>query len=65
MIIKKTFLLIFDRWGEVIFKSEERLLGWDGSYKGNPVQEGIYNYVVDYNIYGVEKRKTGSIFLYR
>jgi gliding motility-associated-like protein len=35
-------LLIFDRWGELIFKSNSLSHGWDGTYKGHPVQMDVY-----------------------
>jgi len=35
-------LLIFNRWGEVIFESRNAEIGWDGTYAGTPVQDGVY-----------------------
>jgi gliding motility-associated-like protein len=35
-------LEIFNRWGELIHVSEDPDEGWDGTYKGNPVQEDVY-----------------------
>lgn len=35
-------LLIFNRWGEVIWESHDVSVGWDGTYNGKPVQEGTY-----------------------
>lgn len=58
-------LRIFNRWGEVVFLSDNKNQGWDGSLKGNPVQEGFYNYLVNYSIGKEEKIKKGSIYLYR
>lgn len=37
-------LMVFDRWGEMIFESTDRSKGWDGSYEGAPVQDGVYNW---------------------
>ncbi len=34
--------LIFNRWGEVIFKSTTLTEGWDGTFKGLPVSQGTY-----------------------
>jgi len=34
--------LIFDRWGEMIFKTEDLDEGWDGFYKGAMVQQDVY-----------------------
>lgn len=35
-------LLIFNRWGEVIFKSTEPQIGWDGTRNGKLSPEGVY-----------------------
>jgi len=37
-------LLIFNRWGEVVFQTEETTAPWDGSYKGSIVPEGQYSW---------------------
>lgn len=56
---------VFNRWGELIFQSNDRTDSWDGTYKGNPVQEGFYNYLIKYTVYAKENFKKGSIFLFR
>lgn len=33
---------IFNRWGEMIYNTENIEQGWNGFYKGNPVPEGTY-----------------------
>jgi len=33
---------IYNRWGEKIFETKDLNEAWDGSYKGEIVQEGIY-----------------------
>lgn len=40
-------LLIFNRWGEVIWESHDINVGWDGTYNGNPVQEGTYVWTIE------------------
>jgi gliding motility-associated-like protein len=35
-------LMIFNRWGQLIFSSEFPTIGWDGSYKGTGSQEDVY-----------------------
>ena len=37
-------LKIFDRWGEVVFATKDQAEGWDGSYKGKPVDPAVYVY---------------------
>jgi gliding motility-associated-like protein len=39
---------IYNRWGNVIYKSNDPSQGWDGKYKGENVQDGLYNYHLKY-----------------
>ncbi|MEY4594525.1 MAG: hypothetical protein RIQ47_935 [Bacteroidota bacterium] len=57
-------LLVYDRWGEVIFESTDPVKQWDGSYKGQPVQEGTYVYQVFTKDFG-RRSRTGSVTLVR
>ncbi|MBS1682033.1 MAG: gliding motility-associated C-terminal domain-containing protein [Bacteroidetes bacterium] len=44
-------VLIFDRWGEMIFESKDRNFNWNGGYKNNlsqPLPGGTYVYLVRY-----------------
>lgn len=40
-------LLIFNRWGELIFESHDPEFGWDGTYHTEFVQDGTYTWVID------------------
>ena len=40
-------LLVFNRWGEVIFESADFRQGWDGTYKGRLAPQGMYYYKVE------------------
>jgi gliding motility-associated-like protein len=41
----KTFdMRIYDRWGELLFESENASTQWDGNYKGKKVPQGVYVY---------------------
>jgi gliding motility-associated-like protein len=42
-------LLIFNRWGEVIFESLNKEVGWDGTYGGKIMQDGVYIWKITYN----------------
>ncbi|HEY8958809.1 gliding motility-associated C-terminal domain-containing protein, partial [Chitinophaga sp.] len=41
-------LRIFNRWGELIFMSSDNHKGWDGRYKGVPVDVGTYVWWLSY-----------------
>ncbi len=40
--------LVFDRWGNQVFKSTEISLGWDGTYHGEIAADGIYMWKISY-----------------
>ena len=57
-------LMIFDRWGELLFQTNDINMGWDGTYKGRPVPVGVYVYKVKAASYEkVVSRLTGSVNL--
>jgi len=37
-------LLVFDRWGNLLWESHDPAAGWNGTYKGNACQEDVYVY---------------------
>ena len=37
---------IFNRWGQKLFEWTDPSKGWDGTYNGHPVKEGVYFVVV-------------------
>jgi gliding motility-associated-like protein len=37
-------LKIFDRWGELMFETTDQGIGWDGTFKGEPVDPDVYVY---------------------
>lgn len=39
---------IFNRWGELIFSSNDKRFQWDGTYKGVMCQDGVYTYRVEF-----------------
>lgn len=61
-------LTIFDRWGGKIYNysnnGNTNPTWWDGTNNGDPVIEGVYFYILDYND-GITKSKTGFIQLVR
>jgi gliding motility-associated-like protein len=39
---------IYNRWGELLYTTTDPIYGWDGTYKGKLVQDGVYAYVLRY-----------------
>ncbi len=42
--IASTGLQIFNRWGEMVYSGDGYKDGWDGTYKGKPLNTGVYVY---------------------
>ena len=60
-------LLIYDRWGNKIFQTDNYEQGWDGKLNdGTMLPPDVYSYKVIYNTnLGVEKKETGKIIMAR
>ncbi|HMR86947.1 MAG TPA: gliding motility-associated C-terminal domain-containing protein, partial [Saprospiraceae bacterium] len=41
-------LSIYDRWGNMVYRSDNGLEPWDGTYKGQPVEIGVYAFIFTY-----------------
>lgn len=57
---------IYDRWGNKVFESTDPKIGWDGTYKGQPMNTGTYVFIltaIDYNNNTTTKK--GNITLVR
>jgi gliding motility-associated-like protein len=57
-------MYIFDRWGEIIFTSDEFSKGWDGTVKGSGKQaeQGVYVYkIVVRDMKGNDHRYVGHV----
>ncbi|MBC7695723.1 MAG: gliding motility-associated C-terminal domain-containing protein [Burkholderiales bacterium] len=62
--ISEIKLTIFDRWGSVIFKSNDETKGWDGKEKGRICAQGVYIYQAEITaMSGAKLRKTGHVTL--
>jgi gliding motility-associated-like protein len=50
-------LVVINRWGEIIFESNNHLEGWDGTYHYQLVPAGIYNWVMTISAVGFDYKK--------
>ncbi|MBL7934112.1 MAG: gliding motility-associated C-terminal domain-containing protein, partial [Bacteroidia bacterium] len=53
--ITNTSMQIFNRWGQLLFSSEDYTQGWNGLYKGQLCEGGTYTYVFKYT--GLNRKK--------
>ena len=58
-------MIIYDRWGEIVFTTSDMEYGWDGNYNGQPVQDGTYVWTIKYKSGEEEVEKKGSLTLLR
>jgi gliding motility-associated-like protein len=64
-ITSKQYLFqVYNRWGELIFESEKLNDGWDGTYKGQQAQMGVYTYFLRFETSSGELfEKRGTVTL--
>lgn len=58
-------LLIFDRWGNMVFQASDWPInserhGWDGTFRGQPLDPGVYAYSVRFRLVNGELRTLGG-----
>lgn len=59
-------MLIFNRWGELIFESNDHSIGWNGYYRGRLVAQEVYVYKIRLQWEnGQEFEKVGNVTLFR
>jgi gliding motility-associated-like protein len=57
---------IYNRWGQVVFQTNDPNQGWDGTYRGNPQPMDVYVYTVEAQFFnGTKTTRTGDITLIR
>jgi len=44
-------MFIYNRWGEMMYYSNDAYGEWDGNYKGKPAPDGVYVWKIIYNDY--------------
>jgi gliding motility-associated-like protein len=58
--------MIFNRWGEKVFETTDQKQGWDGSYKGEQLNTGVFVYRLEGKTYdGKAYSSKGNITLVR
>lgn len=63
---KEVDFKIYNNWGELIFTSDDALVGWDGTYKGQPAALGVYTWTFSVRMTNdVVITKSGDVTLLR
>lgn len=50
-------VMVFNRWGGIVWESYDADEKWDGMYYGKPVSDGVYIWKIDFGIVGIDERK--------
>lgn len=57
---------IFNRWGEMLFTTDNIETGWDGTFRGNEMPEGTYTFIAHItDRAGRTFKRSGSVLLLR
>lgn len=57
---------IFNRWGELVYETNNLFDGWDGTYKGSIAPPAVYTYYIHVSFLdGSSRVSTGSVTLFR
>lgn len=57
---------IYNRWGELVFRTTDQAIGWDGYYKGVPQEMENYTYTAEVTLINLDKiNLKGNITLLR
>jgi gliding motility-associated-like protein len=63
---KPLTFMIYDAWGELVFKGDEsNNYAWDGNFNGQRSEQGVYVYLITYQYKNSTNRKIGDITLHR
>lgn len=63
---KSLHFSVYDRWGEIVFETTDANMGWDGKFKGKPMNPGVFAYyaIIERND-GKKIVKSGNVSLVR
>ena len=63
--IKNYNCRVFNRFGQIVFSTNNPYQRWDGIYAGKPLAPGNYVFVATYKFKNVDKKQKGNIVLLR
>ena len=45
--IDEVTFIIYDRWGDKVFESNDQTIGWDGNRNGQALPSGVFGYYLN------------------
>jgi gliding motility-associated-like protein len=67
-IFDEYHIVIYNRWGQLLFESDDQNAKWDGKYKGGEAPDGVYFYLITYKhllTSDKEGQRSGSVTIFR
>ncbi|HPQ08916.1 MAG TPA: PKD domain-containing protein [Bacteroidia bacterium] len=65
-LINEVYFAVYNRWGELVFETNDKHKGWDGKYKGRDADVGVFGYYLKAKCpNGKEIFKKGNVTLIR
>ncbi len=62
----EVYFAVYNRWGEMVFETNDKTKGWDGIYKGRPADVGVFGWYLKVKcVDGQETFKKGNVTLIR
>jgi len=64
--IDEVFMTVYNRWGEKMFETNDKSIGWDGTFKNKQLPPDVYGYYMQIKCFnGMEYFKKGNVTLIR
>jgi len=64
--VSEFYFILYDRWGEKVFETNNTDLGWDGRFNNNNLQSGVYVWFLSYTMVdGTINNSKGDVSLIR
>ena len=65
-VVREVIFKVYDRWGEKVFETGDLTKGWDGTFRGQPCEPGVYDYHLQVTCLGQKRYfKKGNVTLLR
>ena len=64
--VDEVYFAVYNRWGELVFETNDKTKGWDGIYKNKPADVGVFGWYLKVKCFnGEETFKKGNVTLVR
>jgi gliding motility-associated-like protein len=64
--VKTMHLIVYNRYGQLVFESNDQAVGWDGKHNGKQVDPGVFAWYLEYSLAnGLTGLQKGNVTLIR